>query len=230
MADKTKTLDRINLSGFLREYLVRGFGLMPKREIDITIFSELLAQGHFGDDPNHYEISRILKIPESKVAGLLYEADLRRVGSDEDAWIRAQLASHRTPVQNVQTKGVVKIYVANKLLRSCLEARVVSLGGVPDLSSSPRVFVVDHQTFGRLLENILTDEQAKSLKAAMIKVKAIALRSDMSLGALTATFLSAVAKEGGKRVYDLPSFFFDGGIGKMTKSLVNTLKDLFKGS
>lgn len=75
----------------IQDYINRGFGSMTKNDFEVWIFSQWLA------DPNNkkksnYEISRELRIPETKVKKLRYEVDLRYIDKkDFEAMRQAQL-------------------------------------------------------------------------------------------------------------------------------------------
>ena len=84
----TKNIESIK--DFIKEvYLERGFGTMNKNDFEVFIFNEIVKdpQGilEFSkkdkDDkplkPSNYDLSILLKIPESKVKRLAYEADLK---------------------------------------------------------------------------------------------------------------------------------------------------------
>ena len=63
------------MNDWLKKYLERGFGSMNKNDFEVFIFSELLKSKL--KSMSNFDISVCLKIPESKVKRLKYEASLR---------------------------------------------------------------------------------------------------------------------------------------------------------
>ena len=66
----------ILLSDAIDKYCKKGFGSMNKNDFEVYIFNELLGTVNCKGKSN-YELSVILKIPESKVKRLRYEAALK---------------------------------------------------------------------------------------------------------------------------------------------------------
>ncbi len=60
---------------FVDYYLSRGFGSMNKNDFEVLLFNQLRYTELCGK--SNYEISVFLKIPETKVKRLRYEADLK---------------------------------------------------------------------------------------------------------------------------------------------------------
>ena len=67
----------------LENYLKRGFGTMTKNDFEVAIFHYLLQDSQYADLSN-YEMSRKLRIPESKVVRLRYEESLKYQGTDTE--------------------------------------------------------------------------------------------------------------------------------------------------
>lgn len=97
-------VNKINLRKFLAEYLRRGFGMMPKREVDIQIFGELYKQGFFGDDPSTHSISMALQISDTKVKSLIYEMELRDIHKNKEGWLKNRL--RKASINYDPTKGI----------------------------------------------------------------------------------------------------------------------------
>lgn len=71
----------MEIAEVLDKYLERGFGSMNKNDFEVWIFSQLLLSELNGMD--NYAISLKLRIPESKVKRLRYEASLKYGQYDE---------------------------------------------------------------------------------------------------------------------------------------------------
>ena len=61
---------------FIDSYLSMGFGALPKREIDLFVFKNLMEMSDYKDKSN-YELAEKLKIPESRIKFLKLNAALR---------------------------------------------------------------------------------------------------------------------------------------------------------
>jgi len=61
---------------FVERYLAQGFGSLPKSEIDLLVF-HLLTKTHAYRGKSNYEISSLLKIPESRVKTLRMNSALK---------------------------------------------------------------------------------------------------------------------------------------------------------
>lgn len=60
----------------VKSYLEMGFGALPKREIDLFIFKNLMDMADYKGKSN-YELAELLKIPESRIKALKLNAALR---------------------------------------------------------------------------------------------------------------------------------------------------------
>ena len=68
-------MKELTLNEVISKYLEKGFGTMNKNDFEVWIFHYLLE--HELQGKKNYEISIALKIPESKVKRLRYEAELK---------------------------------------------------------------------------------------------------------------------------------------------------------
>lgn len=112
-----------SLSKVIQQYLGRGFGSMNKNDFEVWIFNEWhKTQNNLSD----YEISRKLRIPESKVKRLKYEASLKYSNEDnvddlkmiflEDIKI-AKYKKESSKLQFVVKDKVVRQYISDLLTR-----------------------------------------------------------------------------------------------------------------
>lgn len=68
----------------IESYLERGFGSMNKNDFEVFIFSWLIQNHSDYVNTTDNEISWQLKIPESKVKRLRYEAELKFGNNDTE--------------------------------------------------------------------------------------------------------------------------------------------------
>jgi len=69
-------------NNFLKEYMSRGFATLSKREIDVLMMHILMKYSDISDESN-FELSLKLKLSESKIKNLKYEARLKYDNNDE---------------------------------------------------------------------------------------------------------------------------------------------------
>ena len=111
----------MNINDVIKEYLNRGIGSMNKNDFEVWIFNEWhKTQNNLSD----YEISRNLRIPESKVKRLKYEASLKYSNEDnvddlkkiflEDIKI-AKYKKESSKLQFVVKDKVVRQYISDLL-------------------------------------------------------------------------------------------------------------------
>lgn len=117
---------------FLEVYLERGFGSMNKNDVEVLVFRILLDKEQ-NDNPmglkglSDYVISMRLKIPESKVKRLRYEAELKYpISTDEQK--KKMLLDVLNRVQYKKDKEKIQILVSNKMLRLYI-SDLLSQGG-----------------------------------------------------------------------------------------------------
>jgi len=77
---------------FITKFLGNGFGAVPKREVEVYVLYLLLEDGQFVNrdgEFDYHEMSLSLRISETKVRDLVYEAELKytTIGSFEKALV-----------------------------------------------------------------------------------------------------------------------------------------------
>lgn len=70
------------LTEAINKYLAKGFGAMNKNDFEVFVFNTLMARQEY-TRKSDYDFSLMLKIPESKIKRLRYEAKLK-YGIDMD--------------------------------------------------------------------------------------------------------------------------------------------------
>jgi hypothetical protein len=61
---------------FIKQFLVNGFGSLPKSEIDLVVFHQLTQTSDYKGKTN-YELATLLKIPESRIKTLRLNSALK---------------------------------------------------------------------------------------------------------------------------------------------------------
>ena len=121
--------------GFLETYLRDGLGVMSKKETEILVVSQMDKLGVLRDLGNS-EASRLLRIPESRIATLRYESLLRYPPEDPKVYVQRELmiALLRSDFDQLQTNGRILLMIENKYARSYLKGEFTKQGKVLDRS------------------------------------------------------------------------------------------------
>ena len=75
-----------SIKDVMESYLSRGFGSMNKNDFEVFIFHWLINNKTECKGKSDFVISQCLKIPESKVARLRYEAGLKYTDPNPDRY------------------------------------------------------------------------------------------------------------------------------------------------
>ncbi len=187
-----------DLSQIIDSYLKRGFGSMNKNDFEVWIFY-FLTHNQFHDWSN-YEISIELRIPESKVKRLRYEAELK-YGSPQDVGV------YKDRLNKLLSKAVFKkdgdriqFVIEDIHLRKYLDSLLKKEGRFSNTSFNSEIVSVDIEDLDFLIEKLWSNEDMKQL---LEKAKKKMKKSDLTFKDLLKTFVSSAAKEAGKIFIDL---------------------------
>ncbi|MAO64835.1 MAG: hypothetical protein CL666_07520 [Balneola sp.] len=164
---------------FLKEYLSRGLGNMPKREIDVFIFHLMRERGDFAGKPIS-DISRILKITPTRVKSLMYDASLRFEKQLDDDLIRSKLNDYfnESPIIDLENDKVL-IQFEDPLLKDGFEALAKKELQLVDGSFGSEIVKIKKSKFGLVLKGLLSEKEAKKLDKELEKHKVEGKKSDV---------------------------------------------------
>lgn len=137
----------------IESYLERGFGSMNKNDFEVYIFSWLIQNHSDYKDASDNEISRKLKIPESKIKRLRYEAELRYGNNDTDVlWQKLRnylsIVNYRKAEDNV-----LRFSIPDKQVRLFLKDQLQAGNRFCDSSFSENIVVISVDDLLYLLAN-----------------------------------------------------------------------------
>lgn len=139
-----------DLKTVINKYLTRGFGSMNKNEFEVWIFHYLLSNRFINE--NNYDISIQLRIPETKVKRLRYEAELK-YGDPKDE------ESYRIALEKLLEKSIIKkdgnsvqFSIENIQLRKFLDSKLKKAGRFSDSSFNSEIVVIDVDDLEYLLK------------------------------------------------------------------------------
>lgn len=141
-----------------REYYQKGFGMMTKTEVEVMMFYALLEYGHL-TNKSDFEISRFLRIPQSKVQRLRYESSLKYLSNDEFQ-LRKRLYSILLHAKYEAHKNQISFSIEDKFLRKWYESKVIEKYGFIDTSFNTSIIKIEKELFVEILDSIYTIEQS----------------------------------------------------------------------
>lgn len=138
------------LTDFMRGYLEGGFGRMNKTDFEFFFFHLLIKHGCFNDMSN-FDIGLLLKIPESKVRRLKYEAELR-YGNHEN--FDDLLLSYLINCRFEYYKDNIKLSFEDKFIQTLFVSELKKMvSSLSDFTKNPEVVTVTRKAFVDFLVN-----------------------------------------------------------------------------
>jgi len=179
------------------QYLKRGFGSMTKNDFEVWIFNHLLENKL--KNKSNYDISIELRIPESKVKRLKYEASLKYTLADYN--------SYNDEFEKILSKSVLKkngmriqFVMEDIQLRKYVDSILKREGFFTDTSFNSEIVSMDIDTLAFLLDNIISPKKKEEI---ITKANYRLGKNIISFKELLNEFLKSVVKETGKRMIDL---------------------------
>lgn len=137
----------------IESYLERGFGSMNKNDFEVYIFSWLIQKHSDYKNASDNEISRKLKIPESKIKRLRYEAELRYGNNDTDV-LWQKLRTYLSIVNyRKEEDNVLRFSIPDKQVRLFLKDQLQAGNRFCDSSFSENIVVISVDDLLYLLAN-----------------------------------------------------------------------------
>jgi len=157
----------MDLDKAIDAYLNRGFGSMNKNDFEVWIFSHLLKTKLAG--LSNYAISVKLKLPESKVKRLKYEATLKYGNPDDKQAYAQQFETILKKAKFKKGGEAIQIVIEDIQLRKFLDSVLKEDGRFSDSSFNSEIVTIDIDDFKVLLDKIWTAQQWKQFNDEMNK-------------------------------------------------------------
>lgn len=179
----------------LDKYLAKGFGSMNKVDFEVWIFDQLLKSRLKGKD--NYAISIYLKMPESRVKRLRYEASLKYATFSE---VELYDALNELLSKAKFKKGgqCVQFVVEDVSVRKYLDSLLKNDGRFSDSSFNSEIVTIDYDD----LEYILCSsaEGKEKIESILSKAREKLNTTDVSFKSLMSTFADSMAKGAGNKL------------------------------
>lgn len=188
----------ISPNSFIQAYLDRGFGSMTKNDFEVMIFAELLQTSLL--KKSNYEISIDLRIPESKVKRLRYEASLKyNILSEDD---------YRLMFKEIAQNAIIKdekiiLSIEDISLRKFINFKLKKNGKFSDTSFNSEIVVIRSKDFAELLKELYyTQRELKQINDKIDKINE-SLSKKITFKDVISVFINASVAHLGERLIDI---------------------------
>ena len=162
------------MNDLINDYLEKGFGSMNKNDFEVAIFNEILKEDKY-KNLSDYKLSVELRIPESKVKRLRYEANLKYQKDDSLYLIKfLEILSK----QNVNNEGDnIKLIVTDKSLRQYIKNAMYEENLIVDTSFNTDIVITNVEDLKKIVENLYGEDKQieliKKYKNEVVKDKVL---------------------------------------------------------
>lgn len=153
------------LSKFLSDFCTPAFGSMPKREIELAVFELLQGLSVVENKASLYELMTQLRITRAKAAQLLFDIEVRRLGSDE---LRSLLAEALVSPRFAKDGEYYVLEIENPLVHAYLKERLRKLNHVSDTSFNSALIRMPVDAVSDLIADHLMEEQREAVRIALV--------------------------------------------------------------
>ena len=172
---------------------------MTKNDFEVWIFNQLLQ--HRFKDKTNYEISRDLKIPESKVKRLRYEADLKFSAPDQFEGNIYEIVSDcvaHSYIRSVENDVQIQFVVENQALRKFLEFKLKQGGFFLDTSFNSEIVSIRSEALRYLYELTPQGRAEFNLLEKDVNNKEVSSKSKEETNKWFVNFLKSMIKGAGE--------------------------------
>ncbi|MBR5349754.1 MAG: hypothetical protein IK124_00785 [Prevotella sp.] len=149
------------LEKILDSYVKRGFGSMTKNDFEVWIFHQLL-KGKLHGKTNR-EISIYLRIPDTKVKRLRYEADLKWGKPDDDTTYHDALVDVIKKARLVKNRKQILFVIEDTALLKYLDAKMKTAEVSWDKSFNSENIFIDFEQYELFCKDVLNSEYKEAV-------------------------------------------------------------------
>lgn len=212
------------MKDLIKKYLDKGFGSMNKNAFEVFIFNEIMKNPYeiLEIDSeiklSNYDISLKLKIPETKVKRLAYEADLAYGGENREAECRKKLLQAIEKVKfkcDKKENTKVSFVIEEFSVRKYLEHKLKQKGTFIDFATNNEVVIVSIDDFSELIKDLFPKEEQEAICKNLKKASTANFKDVLT------EILNSVAKKEVGNVIALSSKYLIGKAEEMIKEKNN---------
>lgn len=146
---------------FLEEYLKVGFGRMNKTDFEYLLMYLFMKSKRFKELSN-FDASLLLKISESRIRRLKYEAELK-YGNHEEAY--NNLLSQLIECRAEYSKDSIRFSIEDKFTQALLVSELKkTVNSFADYSFNPEIVTISKDAFADFLEKKYSIEVAEDFR------------------------------------------------------------------
>jgi len=187
-----------NIKDIIDHYIERGFGSMTKNDFEVWIFYYLLQNDLKGKD--NYDISVELRIPESKVKRLRYEAELKYGNPQNSNKYLEAFDALLTKSILKEDGSCVQFVVEDLQLRKYLDSTLKKGGRFSNTSFNKEIVSIDIDDLEFLLKTLWPNNDWSIIsKKAGVKMD----KNHVTLRDILKTFVLSSVQQAGKLVVNL---------------------------
>lgn len=148
-------------------YLDRGFGSMNKNDFEVFIFNEIIKDAD-NASKSDFEISKHLRIPESKVKRLRYEANLKYPIPEEDLkrLFKESLSYCKLIAGNTRS---IEISIENKMVRNYVNELLKKDHRFGDSSFNSEIVRITPSDYEFLIKSVYKEKEVEKTEKAIIE-------------------------------------------------------------
>lgn len=163
---------------FFEMYLQRGWGSMNKNDFEVYILYCMLQKDEYRN-LNDYELSVKLKIPQSKIKRLRYEADLKYLQPEMNSYNEQFRELLKIAKPQMKDEQHVEFVMENKGLYLYIDNLLKKDGRFGDRSFNSEMMIISLDNLTYLLTKTMLSEQEKQdiLSAFQKQDKSITLQT-----------------------------------------------------
>lgn len=155
------------MNEIIERYLERGFGSMNKNDFEVAIFNEILKEQAYATYSD-FDFSRELKIPETKVKRLRYEAELKYGKPNYRRKFWEIILKMKLP----ENSDIVQLLIPDKSLREYVNDIMRKSNVITDGSFNSDILKIKLGDLCELIEEMFTEDEKRQLLEILRNVEA----------------------------------------------------------
>jgi hypothetical protein len=197
----TPTPERMSkfASKFLDSYLQHGLGVMSKKETEMLVIHLLDECDCFEGRRNaNHDLSLLLRVPESRVASLRYEAKLRYPPGDPEEYARGKLLNIVWLADPSADGKNIQIIIEDRYVRQHLTALAKRRNSVIDTSFNREIIDIHWEKLAAVMEEAYGAEIGKRFRDSFKKT--VDAEHKVSFAEAKKEFFKGLANGSGKAI------------------------------
>lgn len=155
------------LKAFVKVFSTPAFGALPKREIELELFEVLRSIGVIDRKATLYTLMTELRVTRSKASQLLFDAEVRKHGSDA-AYLDSEVKAAVKATRFAKNGDQFILEIENPLTQAHLRHRLKALGHVTDTSFNTAVVTMSLDAAKDLVIDLIPEGDRGVVRQALV--------------------------------------------------------------